>query len=269
MKYEYKDLITIKTGKENDWFYRTIKSLESIDEDYVLFLLEDYFLSKNQYNKTYDSIIDYMYSENIYYYQLSSVQSKSKEAVADYNKDISYPISLQAAIWNRKEFLNILYEIYDTGAKTPWEFEKYFVLLNKEPKKIKNYTSGIRYNTEDILGYKNGVLQGKWILKTVNFYKKRGIVIDTTKRGIQTKLDSIKSAIDSMKTTISGKLDTVNSTINKANTDIVAAINAMKASNDTKNDAIITALQGLVTQVNRNTSNINSLNGRVDALEQA
>lgn len=86
---------------------------------------------------------------------------------------------------------------------------------------------------------------------------------------IDAKLDSIKSAIDSMKTTISGKLDTVNSTINKANTDIVAAINAMKTSNDTKNDTIITALQGLVTQVNRNTSNINSLDGRVDALEQA
>lgn len=75
---------------------------------------------------------------------------------------------------------------------------------------------------------------------------------------IDAKLDSIKAAVDSMK-----------NTINKANTDIVAAINAMKASNDTKNDAIITALQGLVTQVNRNTSNINSLNGRVDALEQA
>lgn len=85
---------------------------------------------------------------------------------------------------------------------------------------------------------------------------------------IDAKLDSIKAAIDSMKTTIGNKLDTVNSTINKANTDIVAAINAMKASNDTKNDAIIAALQGLVTQVNRNTSNINSLDGRVDALEQ-
>lgn len=85
---------------------------------------------------------------------------------------------------------------------------------------------------------------------------------------IDAKLDSIKAAVDSMKTTIGNKLDTVNSTINKANTDIVAAINAMKASNDTKNNAIIAALQGLVTQVNRNTSNINSLNGRVDALEQ-
>lgn len=75
---------------------------------------------------------------------------------------------------------------------------------------------------------------------------------------VDAKLDSIKAAIDSMKTTI-----------NKANTDIVAAINAMKASNDTKNDAIITALQGLVTKVNENTNNINSLDGRVDALEQA
>lgn len=85
---------------------------------------------------------------------------------------------------------------------------------------------------------------------------------------VDAKLDSIKTAIDSMKTTISDKLDTVNSTINKANTYIVAAINAMKTSNDTKNDAIIIVLQRLVTQVNRNTSNINSLDSRVDALEQ-
>lgn len=85
---------------------------------------------------------------------------------------------------------------------------------------------------------------------------------------IDAKLDSIKAAVDSMKTTIGNKLDTVNSTINKANTDIVAAINAMKSSNDTKNDAIITALQGLVTKVNQNTNNINSLDSRVDALEQ-
>lgn len=85
---------------------------------------------------------------------------------------------------------------------------------------------------------------------------------------IDAKLDSIKAAVDSMKTTIGNKLDTVNSTINKANTDIVAAINAMKASNDTKNNTIIIALQRLITQINRNTSNINSLDGQVDALEQ-
>lgn len=85
---------------------------------------------------------------------------------------------------------------------------------------------------------------------------------------VDVKLDSIKAAVDSMKTTIGDKLDTVNSSINKANTYIVAAINAMKDSNDTKNDAIIIALRRFPLKVNQNTSNINSLDGRVDALEE-
>lgn len=85
---------------------------------------------------------------------------------------------------------------------------------------------------------------------------------------IDAKLDSIKAAIDSMKTTIGDKLDTINFAINQANNYIVVAINDMKASNDTKNDIIITALQRLITKVNQNTNNINSLDGRVDALEQ-
>lgn len=76
--------------------------------------------------------------------------------------------------------------------------------------------------------------------------------------------------------TIKQSLTTINSSINSLRTSnetnlnkVVTAINNMKASNDTKNNAIITALQGLVTKVNQNTNNINSLDGRVDALEQA
>lgn len=76
--------------------------------------------------------------------------------------------------------------------------------------------------------------------------------------------------------TIKQSLTTINNSINSLKTSnetnlnkVVTAINNMKASNDTKNDAIITALQGLVTKVNQNTNNINSLDGRVDALEQA
>lgn len=75
--------------------------------------------------------------------------------------------------------------------------------------------------------------------------------------------------------TIKQSLTTINNSINSLRTSnetnlnkVVTAINNMKASNDTKNNAIITALQILITKVNRNTSNINSLDGRVDALEQ-
>lgn len=76
--------------------------------------------------------------------------------------------------------------------------------------------------------------------------------------------------------TISDKLTTIDTNIKNMSSVLrdkfnvlIVAVNDMKASNDTKNDAIITALQGLVTKVNQNTNNINSLDSRVDALEQA
>lgn len=75
---------------------------------------------------------------------------------------------------------------------------------------------------------------------------------------ISDKLTTIDINIKNMSSALQGKFN-----------DLITAVNYMKANNDTKNDAIIAALQGLVTQVNRNTSNINSLDGRVDALEQA
>lgn len=76
--------------------------------------------------------------------------------------------------------------------------------------------------------------------------------------------------------TISNKLTTMDTNIKNMSSALQGKFNAltdvvkdMKASNDTKNDAIIAALQGLVTKVNQNTNNINSLDGRVDVLEQA
>lgn len=74
---------------------------------------------------------------------------------------------------------------------------------------------------------------------------------------ISDKLTTIDTNIKNMSSTLQGKFNT-----------LITAVNDMKTSNDTKNDAIITALRGLVTKVNQNTNNINSLNDRVDALEQ-
>lgn len=93
---------------------------------------------------------------------------------------------------------------------------------------------------------------------------------------IKTELVNIRGTITALKNSMDEKLDKSNTELVniKNNIDsgvsrVVKAINDMKSSNDTKNDAIISALQGLVTKVNQNTNNINSLDGRVDALEQA
>ena len=94
---------------------------------------------------------------------------------------------------------------------------------------------------------------------------------DETQTLLTKKFDLIHSDL----ATISDKLTTIDTNIKNMSSALqdkfnalIAAVNAMKASNDTKNDAIITALKGLVTKVNQNTNNINSLDGRVDALEE-
>lgn len=95
---------------------------------------------------------------------------------------------------------------------------------------------------------------------------------DETQTLITEKFDLVHSDL----ATISDKLTTINTNIKNMDSalqikfnSLIAAVNTMKISNDTKNDAIIAALQGLVTKVNQNTNNINFLDGRVDALEQA
>lgn len=95
---------------------------------------------------------------------------------------------------------------------------------------------------------------------------------DETQTLLTEKFDLVHSDL----ATISDKLTTIDTNIknmssalqNKFNA-LIAAVNDMKVSNNTKNDVIIAVLQGLVTKVNQNTNNINSLDGRVDALEQA
>lgn len=95
---------------------------------------------------------------------------------------------------------------------------------------------------------------------------------DETQTLLTEKFDLVHSDL----ATISDKLTTIDTNIKNMSSALqskfnvlITAVNDMKASNDTKNDAIIAALQGLVTKVNQNTNNINSLDGRVDALEQA
>lgn len=92
----------------------------------------------------------------------------------------------------------------------------------------------------------------------------------------QNESDETQILLNERFTLVLNSLTTINNSINALRTSnetkltaVINAINSMKESNDTKNDAIIAALQRLVAKVNENTNDISSLNGRVNALEQA
>ena len=120
-----------------------------------------------------------METENIYFYRLSEHSlGKKKNINQKVPKGVKYPISLQPAIWKKSELISILEEIKGT---TPWDFEYYF---DNKKDNANGYFDGILYDNRDILGYKNAVLRGKWIPRTLKYYQSLGIDIDTSKRGI-------------------------------------------------------------------------------------
>lgn len=191
-EFNYKNLINIKTGKEKNWFDRTIKALKEINEEYIIFFLEDYFISKRINEKVIFDIIKYMKDNDIFYYQLSPKDEcrNEKKCVIQVLTTHEFSISLQLVIWNKENLLSMLQDIYcNNNVTTAWDFENYFVLKYKNVEC--NEIFGAKYDTRDILGYKNGVLQGKWLRSTLNFYKKRGIIINTGDR----KITSIRETL--------------------------------------------------------------------------
>lgn len=181
--FSAENLTVIKTGSDRGWFTMTIKGLENVKEEYIFFLLEDYAFSKNIENLNFEDIVRRMEEENIYYYRLTRPSRfPADQSFVSVPESTPYPISLQPAIWNKTVFLETLKDIFSRGAKTPWEFEKTFIEKFRNGRDDVNI-EGIAYDTRDLLGYQNLIIQGKWDPRVIKFYKKQGIAIDVGDRG--------------------------------------------------------------------------------------
>lgn len=191
--YEHKNIKVISTGAEVHWFDRNIRALEEVKEEYILFMLEDYFISKNINNNEFYKIVQFMQSHNSFYYQLSfnGEISRKDSKIIQVNSHIKYPISLQPAIWNKEYLLKILKNI---NMESPWDFENYF---KKKYEETVGVISGAFCDMRDILGYKNGVLRGKWIPTTIKYFEKKEIYIDLGEREQLSKRDEFKYMISS------------------------------------------------------------------------
>lgn len=188
--YIRENITVLNTGAERNWFYRTNLSLSQISEKYILFMLEDYLISKKVEEGDISEIISFMKENKIYYYRLS--KNKLKETgkrVLGIPGNTPYPISLQPAIWEREKLILFLNEI---DRSTPWDFEEHFV---KKYKNSAGIIEKICYDNRDLLGYKNGVLRGKWIPSTLKYYRRKGIIIDTKGRKTLKKSMDLKFQI--------------------------------------------------------------------------
>lgn len=197
INYCREGIVTIQTGKEVNWFIRTQKAMDFIKEDYFIMFLEDYYPSK--YIKTTDiiDIVNKMQTDNIYFYRLSPRKDfpKNKGCIV-VPKGNEYPITLQLAVWKTSYFKRIVNELMEKGCKSPWDFERYLKNNYKYcPPDHNGLLQGIRFDNRDIIGYKNGVLRGKWFPGVRKYYEKRGFDFSKSKRDIMSKKEYLRYKI--------------------------------------------------------------------------
>ena len=159
------DVNVINCGVDASWSERMRKALNQIDTEYVCFLLEDFFITNHVDNKNIQEALQYMQSNNIKYYKLLTINPietpffKDSKFLKILPANYPYGISLMAAIWDRKFFL----EKIGNQNYNPWKFETDRL---KEENNSGSEIVGI-YDNRNILNITHMVVQGQYLLPSL------------------------------------------------------------------------------------------------------
>lgn len=169
------------------WSKRLKYALKKIDTDYVILLLEDFFLLNDVLQEEIDhgielmekdkkiSVIDFEHDKKSY-----GRSYPFDKQYCERNESSMYFLNCQASIWRRKDLIKFLSPYED-----PWQFE----LFGSERVKIYNkrfllHCNGdkvFKYDANPITGY--GCHGGKWLKSNIELFHDYNIVYDFSNFG--------------------------------------------------------------------------------------
>lgn len=169
---------------EISWGKRLISVLKSIESEYVIFLLDDFFFTDRVDQERIEECIRWMDEDKSI--SVFSFRRTHQPNIQDGNyphferrpQTAEYRLNCQAAIWRRKKLIS-----YIRPHESPWEWEIYGSIRSSKYKEkfysaIENEPYVFQY---DIMKY--GIIRGKWSKTTVDFLRSYGIQVNYAKRG--------------------------------------------------------------------------------------
>lgn len=163
----------------NKWTRRIRETLQEIDDNEILIIVDDCFIRK----QVDEERIEYARSNlkgNIAMFNFEKAFDSNdiESCLKGFKKrqhGADYEVSIMCGLWNKEKLLNVIAE-----DSSPWEVEG----------KQNNCNYDYLINSGDYIidwGYKTfvytGLCKGKWCKNIVPFFEKEGIKIDYSKRG--------------------------------------------------------------------------------------
>jgi hypothetical protein len=177
-KFDFFNYISV--GEDKSWSDMLIKSIDSIEEEYILLTFDDLFLYKNINTKDVEKYINYIIKNDINYFQLYSSISENTfvtDNIVSKNKNSKYRNATVWSLWKKEVLLDLLEE-----SENAWEFEDKGSLRSNKYDKF--YCVSM-----PVIPYLNGVVKGKWVPSVVRKLEKEGIDLNIEDRDIMTNAE--------------------------------------------------------------------------------
>lgn len=181
-KYEDKRVTNISIGEDRAWCENLEKMIKNIEEDNIMFILEDFFLTNKVNTSEIEKAFEYFKKNNIdclklcpdrYHKSKKIIGSIENIVIKDLEPYTPYRINTAVCIW-KKYFLMALC----IPGLSAWDFET----VNSEL--INYFDCKIYYLEPPILYFKHAVEKGRWLEQGMNNLKKNNILVEYGERGL-------------------------------------------------------------------------------------
>lgn len=168
-------------GEDAEWSKKVQLAIEKAKSPYICLLLEDFLVGDVIDSNVINETLDYISQENIRYFKLVNMSRAVKNKDLYYNgskflhvipQSDEYGVSLQAAIWER----DYLKELVGKDNYNAWIFE--FNQVKAARGKKNEPMPGCVFDERNILNLQHGIVQGKYLPCTINYFKKKGIELN-------------------------------------------------------------------------------------------
>lgn len=178
IKNSYYKTISINIPFEK-WTKRIRESLQQIDDEQILFMIDDCFIRQQVDTKRIEYACKNLKGNiAMFNFEKSFDENDEDTSLINFKKrkhGSPYEVSLLCGLWQKDKLIKILEEDSDC-----WSVEY----------KQKNYGFDFFINSGDFIidwGYKtwkpSGIFKGLWCREVVDFFEKEGIKVDYFKRG--------------------------------------------------------------------------------------
>ncbi len=190
----------IRTGPERNWSSELKAALEQLTDDYILLILEDYFIYEPVNNEAINRLFEVARQEHADFLRLGCFPSRYN-SYYPYDPLPGYPdlakvrtggryyINLQTAIWKRQSLLDLLVD-----GENPWEFE----INGSQRASARDFISLCVMETKGkegihgpIMYIGGAVTKGKWMLDAIRLARKNNIRLDTGRRPVETRKEEV------------------------------------------------------------------------------